>query len=166
RQLAPVVQRELIAGNPDVRYAVVRPLQDLIDPQLRAYTLGATMFTVFGLLALIVAAVGLYSVLAFNVAQRRHEIGVRSALGASTNAIVGQILKEAVGLTLIGLTIGLLIALAAGGSVGHLLYEVSPRDPLVLGTVTLTLLLVAAAAGAIPAARAARVDPNDALRVE
>jgi len=166
RQLAPVVQRELMAGDPDVRYAVVGPLQDLIDPQLRAYTLGATMFTVFGLLALIVAAVGLYSVLAFNVAQRTHEIGVRSALGASNNAIVGQILKEAVGLTLIGLTIGLLIALAAGGSVGHLLYEISPRDPLVLGTVTLALLLVAAAAGAIPAARAARVDPNDALRVQ
>jgi predicted permease len=73
--LAPIAQRELLAGDPDIRYAVVQPLQDRIDPQIRSYKLGATMFSVFGGLALLVAALGLYSVLAFNVAQRTHEIG-------------------------------------------------------------------------------------------
>jgi predicted permease len=164
--LAPVVQRELLAGDPDIRYAVVRPLQDLIDPQLRSYRLGATMFSVFGMLALVVAALGLYSVLAFNVAQRTHEIGVRTTLGATSTRTVTQILRQSLALAAIGIALGLIVALAAAGALAPLLYDVSPRDPLVLVTVTLTLLLVAALAGIVPASRAARIDPNVALRVE
>jgi ABC-type antimicrobial peptide transport system permease subunit len=124
------------------------------------------MFSVFGFLALIVAALGLYSVLAFNVAQRTHEIGVRSALGATRGRIVTQILKESVTLAAIGIMLGLVIAIAAGGALTPLLYEISPRDPLVLIVVTAALLLAAAAAGLVPAWRAARIDPNAALRVE
>ncbi|UCC74012.1 MAG: ABC transporter permease [Gemmatimonadota bacterium] len=165
-RLAPVVQRELLAGDPDIRYAVVRPLQERIDPQLRSYRLGATMFGLFGLLALIVAAFGLYSVLAFNVAQRTHEIGVRNALGATRGRIVTLVLKESVGLAAIGIALGLVIAVAAAGTLAPLLYEISPRDPLVLIVVTVTLLLAATAAGLLPASRAARIDPNAALRVE
>ncbi len=166
KRLAPVVQRELLAGDPDIRYAVVRPLQERIDPQLRSYRLGATVFSLFGLLALIVAALGLYSVLAFNVAQRTHEIGVRTALGATSTTIVTEILRQSLGLAAIGIALGLIVALAAAGAVAPLLYDVSPRDPLVLVTVTLTLLLVAALAGIVPASRAARIDPITALRVE
>jgi predicted permease len=165
-RLAPTVQRELLSGDPEIRYAVVRPLQENIDPQLRSYKLGASMFGVFGLLALIVAAFGLYSVLAFNVAQRTHEIGVRSALGATRGRIVTQVLRESVGLAAIGIALGLVIAIAAAGTLAPLLYEISPRDPLVLVVVTVTLLLAAAAAGLVPASRAARIDPNAALRVE
>lgn len=165
-QLLPVVLRELLAADPELRFAVVRPLQDLIDPHLSSFRLGATMFGVFGLLALLVATVGLYSVLAFNVAQRTHEIGVRAALGATRNRIVGHVLKEALGLTLIGVGIGLVIALAAGAGLAPSLYEVSPRDPLVLGAVVLLLLVVAIVAGAVPAARAARIDPAKSLRAE
>jgi predicted permease len=144
QRLAPTVQREL----------------------LRSFQLGATMFGLFGFLALIVAAFGLYSVLAFNVAQRTHEIGVRSALGATRGRIVAQVLRESVGLAAIGIALGLVIAIAAAGTLAPLLYEVPPRDPLVLVVVTVTLLLAAAAAGLVPASRAARIDPNAALRVE
>jgi ABC-type antimicrobial peptide transport system permease subunit len=164
--LVSVVQRELLSGDPDIRYAVVRPLQERIDPQLRSYRLGATVFGLFGLLALIVAALGLYSVLAFNVAQRTHEIGVRSALGATRGRIVAQILRESVALAAIGVVLGLVIAIAAGGALAPLLYQISPRDPVVLTVVTVTLLLAAAAAGIVPASRAARIDPSAALRVE
>jgi predicted permease len=166
RGLAQAVRRELLAGDPDIKYAVVRPLRDMIDPQLRAYRLGATLFAAFGCLALIVAALGLYSVLAFNVAQRTHEIGVRSALGATRRRIVTHILRESVTLAAIGIALGLVIAIAAGGAIAPLLYETPPRDPVVLVLVTLTLLLAAATAGLVPASRAARIDPNAALRVE
>jgi predicted permease len=165
-RLAPTVQRELLSGDPDIRYAVVRPLKEMIDPQYRSYRLGATMFGLFGLLALIVAAFGLYSVLAFSVAQRTHEIGVRSALGATRGRIVAQVLRESVGLAAIGISLGLIIAIAAAGALAPLLYEISPRDPVVLIVVTVTLVLAAAAAGLVPASRAARIDPNAALRVE
>jgi predicted permease len=165
-RLAPTVQRDLLTGDPDIRYAVVRPLQANIDPQFRSYRLGASMFGLFGLLALIVAAFGLYSVLAFNVAQRTHEIGVRSALGATRGRIVAQVLKESVGLAAIGIALGLVIAIAAAGVLAPLLYEISPRDPVVLIGVAVTLLAAAAAAGLVPASRAARIDPNAALRVE
>ena len=166
RQLASAVRRQLMADDPNIRYAVVQPLQDMIDPKLHHFRLGATMFTVFGLLALVVAALGLFAVLAFDISQRTHEIGVRSALGASRQGIVGMVMRQALGLTAVGLAIGLVVAMLASSLLEPVLYEVSPRDPLVFGGVALTLLLVAAAAGIIPALRAARVDPVTALRTE
>jgi predicted permease len=165
-QIVPIVKSEIQGAIPDVRFVETWAFQSWIDPQFRSYRLGATMVGAFGLLALIVASVGLYSLLAFNVARRSHEIGVRSALGASRGKLVALILKEAVGVAVVGLLIGLGIALAAGGSVANLIYGISPRDPLVFGTVTATLLAVAVAAGAIPAWRAVCIDPNVALRVE
>ncbi|HSG82865.1 MAG TPA: FtsX-like permease family protein, partial [Gemmatimonadota bacterium] len=166
QQLATAIRRELVAGVPGVRYAVVQPLQDLIDPKLHYFRLGAAMFTVFGLLALVVAGLGLFSVLAFNISQRTHEIGVRTALGASRGGIVKLVMRQALVLTVIGLAIGLAIALAAAGALEPVLYQVSPRDPLVLCGVVLILLLVAVAAAAIPSMRAARIDPVAALRTE
>jgi predicted permease len=165
-QLAATVRRELMAGDPNIRYAVVQPLQDVIDPKLHHFRLGATMFSVFGLLALVVAALGLFAVLAFDISQRTHEIGVRTALGASRHGIVGMVMRQALGLTAAGLAIGLIIAVFASGKLEPVLYEVSPKDPLVFGGVALILLIVAAAAGIIPAWRAARVDPVKALRTE
>jgi len=166
QQLAAAVRRELMVADPNIRYGVVQPLQEVIDPKFRHFRLGATMFTIFGLLALVVAALGLFAVLAFDISQRTHEIGVRSALGASRQGIVGMVMRQAVGLTAAGLVIGLVVAVLASRKLEPVLYEVSPRDPLVFGGVAVTLLLVAIAAGIIPAARAARVDPVKALRSE
>lgn len=164
--LIPAIRNELHAMSPAVRFVTVRPYRDYIDPQARSWSLGATMFTVFGALALVIAAVGLYGVLTFNIVQRTHELGVRTALGASPVRLIDMVLVQAVRLTALGVGMGLLAALAAANRIAPLLFNVSARDPLVLGTVALTLGLVAVAAAALPAWRTTRIDPNSAFRVE
>jgi ABC-type antimicrobial peptide transport system permease subunit len=124
------------------------------------------MFTLFGALALVTAAVGLYGVLAFSVAQRTHELGVRAALGARPDQLIGMVLTQAMRITVIGVGVGLSAALAAGGWLAPLLFNVSARDPFVLLTVTLTLGTMACVAAALPAWRATRIDPSAAFRVE
>jgi ABC-type antimicrobial peptide transport system permease subunit len=166
RALVPVIQRELVSLEVGLRFTRVRPFQELIDPQTRSWTLGATMFTVFGLLALLVAAVGLYSVLAFAVAQRRHELGIRAALGASRERLLAMVLAQGLRLVVVGTSVGLLIALLGGSYIRDLLFETSPHDPVVLGAVAAVLLGVAVLASSIPAWRATRVDPSVALRAE
>jgi predicted permease len=165
-EVATVIRREVRAVSSDVRFVRVQPLQELIDPELRPWQLGATMFTLFGALALTIAAVGLYGVLAFSVAQRNFEIGVRSALGASRGSLVGLVMTEALRVTGIGVVIGLLIAGALSGWIEPLLYEVAGGDPLTFSVVPALLLVVALTAGVVPAWRATRVDPQLALRAE
>ncbi len=156
----------LLALEPRLRYVIIQPLSDLAETQLRSWKLGAAMFSVFGLLALVVATLGLYSVLAFDVAQRTREIGLRSALGAGTRHLLGIVGASAVRVTVLGLAIGLGVALLLAPRVRDLLYNTSPYDPPTLAAVTLVLLLVAVLAGSVPAWRAARVDPNIALRAD
>jgi predicted permease len=149
-----------------VRYATVAPLREAIDPQARAWTLGAAMFSVFGLLALLVAAVGLYSVLAFDVAQRTRELGIRTALGAERGRLLRAVMRDGLRLAAGGIVLGLAAAVAAAPYAGGLLFEVSPRDPTVLAAVALVLLGVSLIASALPGLRATRVDPMVALRTE
>jgi hypothetical protein len=163
--MAPI-RRELRDVDPGIRFAHVHALQDLVDPNLRSWVLGATMFTLFGLLALIVAMVGLYSALAFNVARRTRELGVRTAMGASGGRILAMVLRQAVSVTGIGILLGLLLASLASRSLEPLLFGTSATDPVVWVGVVGILLAVALVAGAIPAWAAARVDPMEALRAE
>ena len=132
--------------------------------RLRPWRLGATMFSVFGTVALLLAAVGLYGVIAFNVAQRAHELGVRIALGAQTHDILRLVVGDGVRVTAVGIALGGAAALGVGRFVAPLLFHVSPRDPATLATVAIVLLGVAVAASGIPAWRASRVDPTAALR--
>lgn len=164
--LAAAVQREMQSVAPDLPFANVIPLVDLVAPSLRPWRLGATMFGLFGALTLLLAAVGLYGVLAYSVTRRRREIGLRIALGASVTHIVQLIAGQGVRLVAIGLGAGLLGALAAGRAIRSLLYGVSPADPVVLVAVAAVLLIVAGLASLIPARRAARVDPMVILRSE
>ena len=166
RTVAAEAATALRTIDPAVRYATVRPLRDILDPQARAWTLGAAMFTVFGLLALLVAAIGLYSVLAFDVAQRSRELGIRTALGAERGRLLAVVMADGVRLAGLGVLLGLAAALVAGRYAEGLLFEVSPRDPAVLAAVALTLLAVAALASLVPGLRATRADPMVALRSE
>jgi ABC-type antimicrobial peptide transport system permease subunit len=124
------------------------------------------MFVAFGALALVLAAIGLYSVIAYNVVQRTHELGVRVAFGAQVRDLVRLVMTEGLRLTLVGVVVGAAIALLAGRWVGPLLFNVKPTDPVVFTVVGLTLVLVATVATLVPALRAARIDPNVALRAE
>ena len=124
------------------------------------------MFVAFGSLALVLAAIGLYSVIAYNVVQRTHELGVRVAFGAQVRDVVQLVLGEGLRLAIAGVVIGGAIALYAGKWVAPLLFKVKPTDPLVFGGVVAVLLVAATLASLIPALRAARVDPNVALRSE
>jgi predicted permease len=160
------VQHALQVAEPDLPYVRVQSLAERIAPQWRSWRLGATMLTAFGLLALVIAALGLYGVTAYGVAQRTQEIGVRIALGAGRRDVVGLAVAQALRATGAGAAIGVLLALALGRAVASLLFGVKPVDPTsVVGGVAL-LLAVAALAAWIPARRAAAIDPMEALRYE
>ena len=133
---------------------------------MRAWRLGAALLTIFGILALVVAAAGVYSVLAFDVVQRRFELGLRAALGAPPPLLVRSVVARELGVTAIGVTIGLAGALTLARLASDLLFHVTPTDPLVYVSVVVTLFVVALLAAAIPAWRATRVDPKIALTSE
>jgi len=163
---AETVRRRLQSVMPGAAYVSVTPLSDVLGQQTQAWRLGATLFTVFGGLALVLAAIGLYSVIAYSVAQRTHELGVRVALGAEVRDLVRLVLRQGVGLALVGVVLGGTLAFVVSRWVRPLLFEVSPHDPLVFAGVAVVLLAVAAVASFIPARRAGRVDPIQALRAE
>jgi predicted permease len=166
RPHAESIRRELQRLMPGHAFIRALPVQDLVDPSVRSWRLGATMFTLFGLLALLVAAVGLYSVIAYGVAQRRQELGVRIALGARTTDVLRLVVTEGLRVAVLALVLGGGLALVAGRWVKPLLYDVSERDPATFAAVAGALLVVAVVASLIPARRAARVDPSISFRAD
>ena len=165
-QLIEPLRKRLQQEMPGTSYVTVTRLGDYVDAKMRGWIVGATVFTAFGALALILAAVGLYSMVAYNVSQRRHELGVRLALGAGQSRVVRLVVLEGVRVAAAGVAIGSVIALLAGRWIGPLLFEQGPKDPRVFGAVIVTMLVVAAAACFFPAVRAARLDPKSALQAE
>lgn len=163
---AEAVRSGLQILMPGASYVTVTALSEILEPEMRSFALGATMFTIFGVLALVVAAVGLYSVIAYGVAQRSQELGVRVALGAQAGDVMRLVVSEAIRIAAIAAIIGLAAALIAGKWVAPLLFNTSPKDPAILGGVGVGLLLIAALASLLPALRAAKVDPNVALRAD
>ncbi|MGE0440441.1 MAG: ADOP family duplicated permease [Gemmatimonadales bacterium] len=163
---AEEIRKQLQPLMPGTAYVAVMPLASIVAPNRRSWELGAAMFLVFGALALVIAAVGLYGVIGYGVVQRTREFGVRIALGASRPAILRMVVGDGFRFAAAGLILGGLIALFAGSRIGPLLFGIGPRDPLVFGTVTVALLVAAALASLVPAWRATRVDPNEALRSE
>ncbi len=158
------VRALMLSIDPTITFVRTTSMQDAIDPQVRPWRLGAAVFALMGVLALVVAAVGLYSVMSYLVAQRTREIGVRMALGAQERSIVLLVLRSSVSMAAAGVAIGLVIALWAGRFVAPLLFDTSPRDAgILLGGAT-TLLAVSVLASAVPALRAKRVNPIEALR--
>jgi len=163
---AETIRRRLQQLMPGASYVTVTPLREILGEQTRSWQLGSTMFLAFGGLALALAAIGLYSVMAYNVSQRTQELGVRAALGAQQRDLVRLVVNEGVTLGAAGIVIGVVLALAGGHWLGPLLFQESPHDPLVFGFVAVVLLGVTVLASFVPSRRAARVDPMVALRYE
>jgi putative ABC transport system permease protein len=161
-----IMRAELAAVDPDLGFTEVETLPQLFtrylgEPRFRALALGT-----FATLALLLAAVGLYGLISFSVAQRTREIGIRMALGASPRQILGSIVREGLVLTAAGIAAGLVGAVAAGRLLRSFLFGVGAADPLTFAAVATLLVFVAVAASYIPSRRALRVDPLVALRAE
>ncbi len=158
------IRRLMQSAMPGVPYANVRSMDAVLDNELRPWRMGATMFTAFGLVALLLSALGLYGVVSYSITQRMHEMGVRVALGAQRGDVARLVLRHGLALSVFGIGVGLLLTIASGTFVEPLLYSVSPRDPLVLGSAAIILVAVAVIASLAPARRAARVNPLQVLR--
>jgi ABC-type antimicrobial peptide transport system permease subunit len=141
-------------------------LDERLDSYITAQRLTALLTGLFGAIALLIASLGLYGLMSYQVARRTAELGVRIALGARPRQVLSMILRDVLLLTSIGCFLGVWLSLLLGHLISGLLYGVSPRNPLILCVAATTLLGVALAAGLAPARRAALVDPIEALRVE
>ncbi len=156
---------ELIRGiDPHVPLVNPSTMADVLGQSLWAARMGAILLGTLGLLALVLASVGLYGVLTYSVGQRRHEIGLRMALGAARPDVVRLVLREGMTLVGVGLVLGLGGTLAVSRVVARLLYGITPTDLPTFGGVSLVLVVVALAACGVPAFRASRTDPIVALR--
>jgi putative ABC transport system permease protein len=164
--LAAAVQREVGALDKDQPVSSVRTLEEVVAEAVGPQRFAMILLGAFAALALVLASVGIYGVMAYSVSQRTHEIGVRMARGACGRNVLGMVVGEALVLTLAGAILGLAGALALTRLLSSLLYNVRPTDPLTLALVSLALLVVSAFASYIPARRATRVDPIMALRYE
>lgn len=165
-ELAATLTTTLQGFDPSILWADVRPLRDIVEPQARAWSLAATLFSVFGLLALAIAAVGLYGALAFDVAQRTRELGIRSALGAARSHLMATVLVSGMRVGGAGIVLGLAAALSVGRFAEPLLFNVSPYDFRVIGAVVAALACVVVVASLVPGVRATRVEPVIAMRVD
>ncbi|HEY6391674.1 MAG TPA: ADOP family duplicated permease, partial [Bryobacteraceae bacterium] len=142
----------------------IRTLNEQIDRRLTTQRLIAQLSGFFGGVALLLAAIGLYGVMSYSISRRTSEIGIRMALGASQSGVIRMVLREVLWMVGIGVAIGLLCSLASGRFIGSRLFGLTPADPATLATAISVILLAAVLAGFLPARRASRIDPMDALR--
>jgi predicted permease len=152
--------------DPELPLTSIQEMEDVVSRSLGRPRLTLALMSLFGGAALLLAAIGLYGVIAFGVNQRVREIGLRMALGASARDVSGLVLKEGLKLAIAGVVIGVAGALFLGRFLESLLYEVEPRDPMTLAVIAVLLVGVALAASYFPARRASRIDPFRALRTE
>jgi len=168
--LVNVLRREVAKADPNLPLYFVGTPKSQIDVFVAQNRIIATMFSIFGAVAVVLASVGIYGVMSFAVNQRTQEFGVRMALGANDGTILGMVLKQGVVQIALGLMLGLGFALAiaavAGNGIQNTLFGVSARDPITYGAVALLVTLVSLVATFVPARRATRVDPMIALRAE
>ncbi len=162
----PAVAAAIRSAVPSLAFADVRPLEDLVDEGARRWRLGATLFALFGGLAIALAAAGIYASLALAVRQRTPEIGVRIALGAQRSSVARLVLGQGIRLVAFGWLAGTAASIAAADWIRSLLYAVQPGDPTSFALGSLAIIVAGLAGSVLPALRAARVDPVVALRAE
>ncbi len=163
---ASALRRQITAVDANVPVFAVKTMKQHLERQQVVPTLLASLVVPAGVLALLIAVIGLYAVMAYSVGRRTREIGIRVAVGAAPSGILTLVLREGVALTAAGMTIGLALAFALTRMVSAILTGVSPTNPLVFTAVPALLLVVAALACCVPARRALGVDPVHALRQE
>jgi hypothetical protein len=164
RRSVEAVRHELQKAMPGQSYVTVHPLAEFVDTEQRSWMLGASMFVAFGVLALVVAAVGLYGVISYNVAQRMQELGVRIALGAQWSHVVRLVVGQGVSFAAYGIVVGLAVAMFAARWIQPLLFKQDAIDFAVYGAISALVVCVAVLASVVPAVRASRADPSIALR--
>ena len=164
--LLTTIRRELTAMEPNIVFLDSQTMDGQVGATLLPARFGAIGVAAVGLVAMALAAIGLYGVLAYAVARRTREIGIRMALGAHPGAVLALVMKQGLTVAAAGIAVGALLALGAAKAVSAALYDVSFVDPLAWGSACAVLLCVSALANAIPARRAARVNPSLALRAE
>jgi predicted permease len=164
--LIAAVRREVNSLDPNLPVFNVKTFADQIDESVSRERLVAMLSSFFGLFALLLASLGLYGVMAYAVARRTREIGIRMALGASAGNVLWLVLRETLLVMTVGIAIGLPAALGAAQLIAGLLFGLTPTDPLTITLATLLMIAISALAGYLPARRASRVDPMVALRYE
>jgi ABC-type antimicrobial peptide transport system permease subunit len=162
--LALTLEQAVRAVNPSVPIVGLREMDAVFDESIGRPRLLAQLLGAFAGLALLLAVLGTYGVLAFMVAERQREIGIRVAIGATRGSIVALVTRQGLVIVAIGLAVGLAGALGLSRLLASLLFGVGPADPGTVAAVTLTIAIVAALASGLPAWRAARLDPNVVLR--
>jgi len=160
------VERQVRALDPGIAVRNLKPLENYVVDAQAPMRFNLILIAIFGAIALTLASVGLYSVMAYSVTQRAHELGIRIAVGASPRDILRLVLGQGVRLTLMGAALGLVVSFLVTRALASLLFGVSTTDPLIFIAVPIVLALVAMLACYLPARRAMRVDPIIALRYE
>ena len=166
RALAALVRQEITRLDPDLAIESIQPMDDQVSEIVAPQRFSTLLVGAFAAIALLLASVGLYGLLAFTIAQRRREIAVRMALGAERHAVIRMVIGQGARLIALGLVAGLVGSLALTRVVASLLYQTNPYDVVTFATVSGVLAAAALAACALPAWRAARVEPITALRAE
>jgi ABC-type antimicrobial peptide transport system permease subunit len=164
--LVPALSAAVHGIDPELPLADVRTMDAVVDRTIARPRIVAVLLTVFAVMALALAAVGVYGVMAYSVAQRTQEIGVRMALGATTESVFGMVIGDALRLVGIGIVAGLVCAAALTRLLTTLLYDTEPFDPVTFIATAVLLTIVAMLASFVPARRGTRIPPNQALRAE
>jgi ABC-type antimicrobial peptide transport system permease subunit len=164
--IVPRILRALAEVDPDVPVSDLEPLSARIDAEFTDLRTARAMFATFGMLTLVLSAIGLYAALAFAVGQRTREIAIRMALGAARVEVGRLVLQRGVAVVLLGVAVGLAATTGTGPLLAHMLYGVEPRDPLTLVAGPAVLIVIALLACLMPARRAMGMDPIAALRSE
>lgn len=164
--LVSPIRNEIRQMDPNLPVANIRPMTTVVSTALATPRLTGFVLSVLAVIALALAAVGIYGVLSYLVSQRTHEIGIRLAIGAERRQVLGMVLKRGVGLSALGLSVGVPGAFLLTRLMQTLLYQVTPTDPMTFVTVPLTLIAISVVASYLPALRAMRVSPTTALRMD